>query len=256
MGLISLEFIMLGIVSLAIGVFFGLFQSYLMKKVRSLTREPVAECAIIFAVAYISYVVAELAGQSGILTLLTCGVTMAHYGWYNLSPQGQSSSSIVFQFLGFIAEGFVFSYLGLTFFSYRTLPFSPSLIAIEFGIIMFGRAMATMGLIGVLKLCKYEKNHPNPVTFKELLFIWYAGLIRGAIAFGLVLRIDRSFEARNLIVTTCLSLVLISTIIFGSTVGLLSACLFPADSPAEEEVEEIEEEVKEQAEDDSAYESS
>lgn len=59
-GIISLEFVMLGIVSILIGSVFGLSQSYLMKKVRSLTRDPVAECAIIFAVAYISYVVAEL----------------------------------------------------------------------------------------------------------------------------------------------------------------------------------------------------
>lgn len=85
-GLISLQFLMLGVVSLLIGIIFGLSQSYLMKKVRSLTRDPVAECAIIFAVGYISYVVAELLHQSGIISLLTAGVTMAHYGWYNLSP--------------------------------------------------------------------------------------------------------------------------------------------------------------------------
>lgn len=85
-GLISLQFIILGVVSLLIGLVFGLCQSYLMKKVRSLTRDPVAECAIIFAVGYISYVVAELCHFSGIISLLTSGVTMAHYGWYNLSP--------------------------------------------------------------------------------------------------------------------------------------------------------------------------
>jgi len=87
-GLAALDFILLGIESILIGIFFGLSQSYLMKKVRSLTRDPVAECAIIFAVAYISYVVAEMLKMSGIITLLTCGITMAHYGWYNLSPQG------------------------------------------------------------------------------------------------------------------------------------------------------------------------
>ena len=51
-------------------------------------------------------------------------------------------------------------------------------------------------------------------------------MIRGAIAFGLVLRIGSEFENRNVIVTTCLTLVLFTTIIFGSTVGLLSKCLF------------------------------
>ena len=88
MGIISLEFLMLGIVSILLGCVFGCMQSYLMKKVRSLTRDPVAECAIIFAVGYISYVVAELLHQSGIITLLFSGITMSHYGWYNLSPQG------------------------------------------------------------------------------------------------------------------------------------------------------------------------
>lgn len=91
---------------------------------------------------------------------------------------------------------------------------------------MAGRALGTLGLIGVLKLGGYEKDHPTPVTFKELLFIWYAGMIRGAIAFGLVLRIGTEFENRNVIVTTCLTLVLFTTIVFGSTVGLLGKCLF------------------------------
>ena len=59
-GIISLNFLVLGIVSILIGVGFGLCQSYLMKKARSLTRDPVAECAIIFSIAYISYVTAEL----------------------------------------------------------------------------------------------------------------------------------------------------------------------------------------------------
>ena len=225
-GLVTLDFIVLGICSIFIGLFFGLLQSYLMKKARSLTKSAVAECAIIFSLAYISYVTAEIVHFSGIIALLTCGVTMAHYGWYNLSPQGQTSAGIVFQFLGFLAEGFVFSYLGLTFFSYRYLPFSYSFITVMFFVVIIGRGLATMGLVSLLKLCRYEKGHHSPLTFKELFFIWCAGLIRGAIAFGLVLRIDGSFAARDLIVTTCLSLVLVTTILFGSTIGLISDCLF------------------------------
>ena len=151
---------------------------------------------------------------------------MAHYGWYNLSPQGQTTSSVVFQFLGFIAEGFVFCYLGLTFFSYRTMPFSISLVFILMAVVVFCRFVATIGLVSLLKLCKYESKHHNPLNYKELTFIWYSGLIRGAIAFGLVLRIEPSFAGRDLIVTTCLSLVLITTIVFGSTVSLVSHCLF------------------------------
>lgn len=157
-GLISLEFILLGIVSILIGLGFGLAQSYLMKKCRTFTQNPVVECAIIFSMGYICYVLAEMIHYSGIIALLSCGITMAQYGWYNLSPQGQTSSAIVFQFLGFIAEGFVFCYLGLTFFSYRFMPVSPSFIGFELAIVLISRAVATMGLVGLLKLCGYEKN--------------------------------------------------------------------------------------------------
>ena len=56
----------------------------------------------------------------------------------------------------------------------------------------------------------------------------YAGLIRGAIAFGLVLRIDGGdVPHRSVIVTTCLTLVVFTTIFFGATVGSMQAFLFP-----------------------------
>jgi NhaP-type Na+/H+ or K+/H+ antiporter len=141
---------------------------------------------MIFCFGYLSYVISEVAENSGIISLLTAGVVMAHYTWYNLSPQGKQSSFIVFQFLGYATEAFVFGYLGLTFFSYADLKWSPMLFGIELVIIIFGRLMGTFGLVSFLKLFGYKQE----MSMKELLFVWYAGMIRGAIAFGLVLRID------------------------------------------------------------------
>lgn len=52
-------------------------------------------------------------------------------------------------------------------------------------------------------------------------------MIRGAIAFGLVLRIDgKMFKNRDIIVTTTLSLVIITTVFLGAILGLLQDCLF------------------------------
>jgi len=82
---IGFEFFNLGIFSILMGIAFGLACSYLFKIARSLTKNPVAEIAMIFSFAYLSYVVAELSHVSGIISLLTCGVTMAHYCWYSMS---------------------------------------------------------------------------------------------------------------------------------------------------------------------------
>lgn len=60
-------------------------------------------------------------------------------------------------------------------------------------------------------------------------------MIRGAIAFGLVLRIDgREFKNRDVIVTTSLSLVVFTTVVCGSTVGLLSHVLFTDQTESED----------------------
>jgi len=97
-------------------------------------------------------------------------------------------------------------------------------------IVMVGRGFGSLGLMGLLRCCGY--NHG--LSIQELIFIWYAGMIRGAIAFGLVLRIDDSYTNRDVIVTTSLSLVVFTTVVFGSTVGLLRDCVFAKESVEEQ----------------------
>ena len=93
----------------------------------------------------------------------------------------------------------------------------------ELGVIMIGRLCGTLGLIYLLSLCGYR----SAIDLKELVFIWYAGMIRGAIAFGLVLRINKNeFGNKNVIVTTALMLVVFTTVVFGSTVPILQKLLF------------------------------
>ena len=80
------EFMYLSSSSLAMGVFFGLLASWMLKKV-DMNDNPVKQCMIIILFAYLAYLVAELTHFSGIITLFSCGITMAHYGYYNISKQ-------------------------------------------------------------------------------------------------------------------------------------------------------------------------
>jgi len=225
------DFLVLGFGSLAIGLIYGLIASILFKNVRSLTLSSTVECLVIFVIAYCAYVTAEMAAMSGIIALLTSGVVMAHYAWYSLSSQGQHGSYLVFQTVGALMTAFIFSYLGISFFSFAGLDWSPSLICVMFGIVIVGRMGGTVGLIGLLRLCGYHSG----IQWKEVFFIGYAGLIRGAIAFGLVLRINGdNVPHREVIVTTCLTLVVFTTIFFGATVGSMQAYLFPKDAIVED----------------------
>lgn len=80
------DFFLLALFSLSIGILFGAFSAMILKYTRMLTKDAVAECIFLFSFGYLCYVSAETLKQSGIIALLTCGIMMAHYSWYNLSP--------------------------------------------------------------------------------------------------------------------------------------------------------------------------
>ena len=88
------NFIKLGVVSILIGLLIGLLGSYSFKKFRFLTVSAIKETFLIFCYGYLAYSISDLCKMSGIISLLTAGVIMAHYGWYNLSPQGKHVSSV------------------------------------------------------------------------------------------------------------------------------------------------------------------
>ena len=83
---IILEFLKLSFLSLLIGILTGILSALMYKKARIMTLNTIMECVVLFSFAYLSYTVAEILHLSGIIALLSCGVMMGHYTWYNLSP--------------------------------------------------------------------------------------------------------------------------------------------------------------------------
>jgi len=182
------DFLILGIGSISIGIVMGLLASYMLKKFRFISVSSIKETLVIFCVGYIAYATGEMLHMSGIICLLTSGVVMAHYAWYNLSPQGKNLSSATIQVIGFGFEAFVFAYLGISFFSYIDGDWSYSFILVEMVICIVARFAGTICLLFFLAML----GHKRQLTFKEVLFCCYAGLIRGAIAFGLVLKLNKN----------------------------------------------------------------
>ena len=80
------NFLLLGFVSILIGLCFGLLGTYLLKRIRLLTVSSIRETLLLYIFAYLAYSFSEIFGMSSIISLLTAGITLAHYCWYNLSP--------------------------------------------------------------------------------------------------------------------------------------------------------------------------
>ena len=132
---------------MGIGLVLGLIASYIFKKMRFLTVSAIKEVLLTFCFGYLAYGLGEMAHMSGIICLLTTGVVFAHYGWFNLSPQGKHLSSATFQVIGFGFEAFVFCYLGLSFFSFVKNDWSWQFILLEGFVCIIARLVGTVGLI-------------------------------------------------------------------------------------------------------------
>lgn len=79
------SFLALSFFSILTGVIMGLLSSFVFKSARFLTHNPVVECTMVFCFGYLAYCFAEFFHYSGIIALLTSGILMAHYTYYNLS---------------------------------------------------------------------------------------------------------------------------------------------------------------------------
>jgi NhaP-type Na+/H+ or K+/H+ antiporter len=53
---------------------------------RFIAASTIRETLFFFIIGYLAYTTGEMTDMSGIIALLTSGVVLAHYGWYNLSP--------------------------------------------------------------------------------------------------------------------------------------------------------------------------
>jgi len=233
-------------VSLSVGLVMGLLTSFVFKHAPFLKVNAVIETFLMIAFSLASYFISssiKIAGleMSGIISLLTCGIVQSHYTYYNMSPQGKTCSTLVVSFLGTMCEAAVYSYVGIALYSQIPQWWSWSFIGAQTAIIIVGRCIAVIGTFYAFTLCFRKKT----ILFKELLFICYAGMIRGAIAFALVLKIPVcdtaadegciSEENYSCLVSTTLILVVVTTFIFGSFMGKVQSILVPQKAEDEEE---------------------
>ncbi|XP_060942010.1 sodium/hydrogen exchanger 6-like [Limanda limanda] len=206
--------------SFALGVATGVMTA-LVTKFTKLRDFPLLETALFFLMSWSTFLLAEACGFTGVVAVLFCGITQAHYTYNNLSPDSQDRTKQLFELLNFLAENFIFSYMGLTLFSFQSHVFNPLFIIGAFLAVFVGRAANIYPLSFLLNFGRKNKIGSN---FQHAMM--FAGL-RGAMTFALSIR-DTATYARQMMFSTTLLIVFFTVwICGGGTTPMLSFMSIP-----------------------------
>uniref|UniRef100_A0A9J7XYV2 Sodium/hydrogen exchanger n=2 Tax=Cyprinus carpio TaxID=7962 RepID=A0A9J7XYV2_CYPCA len=203
-------------VGIFLGIFSGSFAMGAVIGVVTLHCFPLLETALFFLMSWSTFLLAEACGFTGVVAVLFCGITQAHYTYNNLSEESTKRTKQLFEVLHFLAENFIFSYMGLALFTFQNHVFSPIFIFGAFIAIFIGRALNIYPLSFLINLGRRHKIRGN---FQHMMM--FAGL-RGAMAFALAIR-DTATYARQMMFTTTLLIVFFTVWVFGGgTTPMLS----------------------------------
>ncbi|KAL4429123.1 hypothetical protein ABPG74_015151 [Tetrahymena malaccensis] len=211
-GNLCLFFLKNCFLSIFIGVVIALLATYFTKVFRPLVKDPIKINVFILIVGYSSYCIGEIVEVSSVIAMLTSGIVMNHYMKYNFEEDGLKSTVVTVGTLSSVAESILFIYLGISSwtyisdkstvsFSFIGLSFIITIVA-RLGCIYFTSAIAYVFMGKKWDLNKYE-----------LFIIWFAGLIRGAVAFALIITIQGSLNP--VITSTILFIVFFTTVFLG-----------------------------------------
>ncbi|CAM4617557.1 unnamed protein product [Caretta caretta] len=220
----------------SIGIFLGIFSgsfamgaatgvvtalisfSLVFQKFTKLREFPLLETGLFFLMSWSTFLLAEACGFTGVVAVLFCGITQAHYTYNNLSTESQHRTKQLFELLNFLAENFIFSYMGLTLFTFQNHDFNPTFIVGAFLAIFLGRAANIYPLSFLLNLGRRNKIGTN---LQHMMM--FAGL-RGAMAFALAIR-DTATYARQMMFSTTLLIVFFTVWVFGGGTTAMLSCL-------------------------------
>ncbi|BHF68067.1 hypothetical protein SprV_0301109700 [Sparganum proliferum] len=195
-----------------IGVFHGVISCLL-------TRLNISSEAIVpLLLSYLSYIIADLFGWSGIISIITCGVFQAAYAFHNLTPMSIILLKSSLKQIASISEALIFLLIGCEVFAVR-LRWHTGFVLTAVVMCLLARFVVVFALAAIINRGKTERAK---FQFTAQIICSYGGL-RGAVAFSLAVLLKPHFLgkhgnlARDVLVTTTLAVILFTVAFMGIT---------------------------------------
>ncbi|XP_031197003.1 sodium/hydrogen exchanger 5 isoform X2 [Mastomys coucha] len=207
-GVASLFVVSLG------GAAVGLVFAFLLALTTRFTkRVRIIEPLLVFLLAYAAYLTAEMASLSAILAVTMCGLGCKKYVEANISHKSRTAVKYTMKTLASCAETVIFMLLGISAVDSSKWAWDSGLVLGTLFFILFFRALGV-----VLQTWVLNQFRLVPLDKIDQVVMSYGGL-RGAVAFALVILLDRTkVPAKDYFVATTIVVVFFTVIVQGLTI--------------------------------------
>jgi CPA1 family monovalent cation:H+ antiporter len=207
-----LQFALALLGSIAIGALSG----FLISRALKATDDHLIELTLTLLAAYGTYLVADAVHASGIIGSVVAGIVLGSYGRREgMSPRGQDSIDVVWEFLAFVLTGAAFLLIGIAI---PLLSLGAAAISIAWGVlaVLLGRAIVIYGLLGGAARLERRIGLVPALPLSWLHVMNWTGL-RGAVAAALALSIPDGTTDRELLQGIVFGVVLFTLLVQGTT---------------------------------------
>ncbi|XP_065333632.1 sodium/hydrogen exchanger 3 isoform X2 [Cloeon dipterum] len=192
-----------------IGVIWGFLTGFVTRFTHQVR---VIEPIFIFVMAYLAYLNAEIFHMSGILAITFCGITMKNYVEANISHKSHTTVKYAMKMLSSSCETVIFMFLGVATVN-NAHSWNTWFVLLT---VLFCTVYRFIGVMILASLAnKFRLHQLNGV---EKFVMSYGGL-RGAVAFALVLLIDKKIvNLQPHFVTTTIAVIYFTVFFQGITI--------------------------------------
>ncbi|XP_071451596.1 sodium/hydrogen exchanger 3-like isoform X9 [Hetaerina americana] len=203
------SFLVVAVGGTIIGVIWGLLTGFVTRFTHQVR---VIEPIFIFVMAYLAYLNAEIFHMSGILAITFCGITMKNYVEANISHKSHTTVKYAMKMLSSSSETVIFMFLGVATVNDKHAWNTPFVLLT----ILFCSVFRVASVILLSAVANRFRLHKLERVEK---FVMSYGGLRGAVAFALVLLIDKDHvHLQPMFVTTTIAVIYFTVFFQGITI--------------------------------------